>query len=158
MHERSVTRHDCVPARQQISLRLDGELSEFEEDLLEAHLRVCGHCRSYASEVAGTTAALRAAPLEKSIPVQLPRRHRRRVSAVGAFSVAATITVVMVSGAVGLRFSRTQTVGAELRPTHQYTILMERQLNGVGSVDRKAARRTPLGLRAAERLTVEEAR
>lgn len=155
MHVRSATPRDCAWARQQMSLRLDSELSEFEDALLEAHLAACGACRAFGADVEGITGALRAAPLEQPVvPLQLPRRQRRRVSSLGSLSAAASIAAIVLSGFVGLHLSRARTSGSALRPTHEFTALMEQQLNRLGSVGRESAPRTPPGVVAAEQLTV----
>lgn len=71
----------CERARQWISLHLDGELSEFEVALLDAHLVRCSTCSRFAAVAAEQTACLRAAPLERlERPVRLPSRSRLRVS------------------------------------------------------------------------------
>lgn len=158
MHVRSATLRDCARVRQQLSLRLDFERSEFEEALLESHLGACGACRAFASDIEGFTGALRAAPLaEPAVQVQLPRQRRWRVSALGSFSAVAAIAVVVLSGVAGLHFERARTPGGAPRPTHEFTILMERQLNRLGAAS-VPAHRTPAGVAAAEQLGVGQVR
>ena len=55
----------CERARQWASLRLDGELSELEDALLEQHLEGCSSCSAFAVRLAATTEAVRAVPLER---------------------------------------------------------------------------------------------
>jgi predicted anti-sigma-YlaC factor YlaD len=104
----------CARARFWASLRVDGELSELEGALLDAHLARCADCSAYAAGVAGTTAALRNAPLLASAPIviEVPARPRRLV----AGFVAATIVVLaaVVGGLVHENVSPggTTTVGA----------------------------------------------
>ena len=57
--------HNCDRARAWVSLRLDDEISELEDALLEAHLHRCGACREYEATVRGAVLALRARPLER---------------------------------------------------------------------------------------------
>ena len=45
----------CARARFWASLRVDGELSELEGALLDAHLGRCADCSAYAAGVTGTT-------------------------------------------------------------------------------------------------------
>ena len=70
----------CERVRAQISLRLDGELSELESRMLDAHVARCEECAAYEADVVSLTASLREAPLE---PLERPivlRRPSRRVS------------------------------------------------------------------------------
>ena len=87
----------CDRAREWASLRVDGELSELESALLDAHLKRCGDCRTFVDDVAGLTRALRAAELEPlTAPVVLPRRTR--VSLRTAQMSAAAAAVVAAAG------------------------------------------------------------
>jgi ferric-dicitrate binding protein FerR (iron transport regulator) len=96
----------CERARQWASLSIDGELSELETRLLGRHLEACEGCRTWVESVAGFTAELRAAPLERPQPVELPRvAHvsspgRRRIALV-AVAVAAALGTLL--GATVLR-------------------------------------------------------
>ena len=67
----------CDRFREQASLSLDGELSQLERRMLDAHLARCPSCSAFAVEVTAFTEDLRAAPLERPrrpIVVQRPRR------------------------------------------------------------------------------------
>ena len=86
----------CVRAREHISLRLDGELSEFERALLGAHLARCEACRRFEGDVRAVTERLRAEPLEPlSRPVVVPTRRRIALARVvpGAAAAAAVLAV-----------------------------------------------------------------
>jgi anti-sigma factor RsiW len=88
----------CRLAREQISLHLDGELSEFEQVALDAHLTSCADCRAYGASVAEVSAHLRLAPAEQpEFPIVLPHRPRIRVPLRSA-QVAAAAVVVAVFG------------------------------------------------------------
>jgi predicted anti-sigma-YlaC factor YlaD len=88
----------CRLAREQISLHLDGELSEFEQVALDAHLTSCAGCRGYGASVAEVSARLRLAPAEQpEFPIVLPHRARIRVPLRSA-QVAAAAVVVAVFG------------------------------------------------------------
>jgi predicted anti-sigma-YlaC factor YlaD len=78
----------CARARFWVSLRVDGELSELEGALLDAHLARCANCAEFASGATASTAWLREAPLERPAPIVISvvSRASRRV----AGSVAAT--------------------------------------------------------------------
>jgi anti-sigma factor RsiW len=154
MHVHSATSRDCARVRQQLSLGLDVECSEFERALLESHLGVCAACRAFASDIEGFTGALRAAPLvELGAPVQLPSQRRRRVSALGSFSAVATVAAIVLSALAGTHFVRGGTASSQPRPTHEFTSFMEQQLDRLGSAP-EPAHRTPAGVAAAERLAV----
>jgi predicted anti-sigma-YlaC factor YlaD len=55
----------CERARAWASLRADGELSELEAALLDAHLDRCDGCRSFARGAEAVAAALRHARVER---------------------------------------------------------------------------------------------
>ena len=85
----------CDRARQWISLRLDGELSDFEQALLDAHLADCGDCAAFAGDVSSITGRLRSAPLESlSRPIVLPSRRRAFLRPVRVGAAAAAVVVV----------------------------------------------------------------
>lgn len=87
----------CARARFWASLRLDGELSELEGALLDAHLAHCAACREVAGGFAAATVQLRAEPLAPAVPVTLPaRRSPHRVLAGAA--VAAVLAAAVVAG------------------------------------------------------------
>ncbi|MGH3132326.1 MAG: zf-HC2 domain-containing protein [Gaiellaceae bacterium] len=81
--------------REQVSLQLDGELSQLERRMLSAHLARCADCREYADDVAAFTDKLRYAPLERlerPVVVRMPRRvstARLQAGIAAAFAFAA---------------------------------------------------------------------
>ena len=87
----------CDRVRAQISLGLDGELSELESRMLEAHVARCEECAAYEADVVSLTGLLREAPLE---PLERPivlRRPSRRVSiARMQVGVAAALAVAVL--------------------------------------------------------------
>jgi anti-sigma factor RsiW len=88
---------DCKLAREHISLHLDGELSEFEQIALDAHLTSCAGCRGYGASVAEVTTRLRSAPFEQpAFPVVLPHRSRIRMPLRTAQVAAAAVVVTVV--------------------------------------------------------------
>jgi|SRR6266516_4312939 len=90
----------CARARFWASLRLDGELSELEGALLDAHLARCDDCATFAGGSEAATMALRAAPLELTAPVHvsIPRPGKRVLAIMTA---AALVGVATVLGALG---------------------------------------------------------
>jgi anti-sigma factor RsiW len=84
----------CDRVRSQISLELDGELSQLEQAMVSSHLERCSECRAYRDDVDAITTAVRAAPLEGMEPIALrkPRRviaARLQVGGAAAFAVVA---------------------------------------------------------------------
>ena len=87
---------NCERSRAWASMRLDGELSEFENALLTAHLRTCGACREYEESAQGAVLALRAQPLEQvGHPVAVPGRRRLVVRPVAVAGAAAAVAAVV---------------------------------------------------------------
>jgi anti-sigma factor RsiW len=79
---------------------LDGELSELEGALLDAHLARCADCATYAAGSEASITVLREAPLEvpKPVVVQADRPGRSAV----AFVMAATLVgAAAILGALG---------------------------------------------------------
>jgi anti-sigma factor RsiW len=92
----------CERSREWISLRLDGELSELAEKMLESHLARCAVCRTFESDVEVTSHLVRTAPLARpEQPIALPR-GRRRVLFRPVGAVAATAAAVALGFAAFL--------------------------------------------------------
>ena len=99
----SVRSAPCDRARNWVSLRLDGALSELESALLDRHLAGCAECRRFDADVAASTARLRAAPLETPVAqFGLPARSRRgrlvALQGVGTIAAAVAAALTLVSG------------------------------------------------------------
>ena len=99
---KGMTRHPrgvvCDRARSWAALAPNGELSELERRLLDAHLVRCGACRHFSVQVAALAEELRRAPLEPlPHPVSLPRRWRHpaygRLRTIGAAAAVAVMAV-----------------------------------------------------------------
>ena len=103
-HDRS-----CLRAREWVSLRLDGELSELERLLLRRHLARCAHCGAYATQMELTTRLVRAAPAEEPSrrlaprvsTAPRPRVRYRIVIAAAVLAVGAGIGSVVGTGGNG---------------------------------------------------------
>lgn len=91
--------HLCERARAWASLRADGELSELESALLDAHLGRCADCSAFAEGTDKIAAALRSARLQP--PAQF-RVETQRVGHPGlrALQVAAAVAVVVAAGVI----------------------------------------------------------
>jgi anti-sigma factor RsiW len=145
---------ECARASEWVSLRLDGQLSEFEEMLLEAHLARCAGCKAFAASMTGLTGTLRAAPLEQpEFTFQAPRRAGGGRLALRAVSAAAAVAVVGISGLVSLQLSASRPrPGTALE--RRVIGLKERQMNQLGGLAQRANRQVRPNLAAAEQTTV----
>jgi predicted anti-sigma-YlaC factor YlaD len=114
----------CDRAREYASLRLDGELSDFERVLLDSHLERCPSCRAFAGDLIAVTERLRSAPLEgPQLTLTLPRRRLAAVRGVQASAAAAALVSVVGIGALfGLlqsNASSTSAASQQLMPMAQ---------------------------------------
>ena len=102
----------CERSREWLSLRLDGELSELAEKMLESHLARCAACRTFESDVEVTSRLVRTAPLERpEQPIALPR-GRRRVLFRPAGALAASAAAVALGLAAFLNLPSSGTLAA----------------------------------------------
>jgi hypothetical protein len=135
--------HLCARARFWLSLRVDGELSELESELLDVHVGRCTDCAEFASCVTVSTAWLREAPLERPSPVTIAPSKAPWRAAAGLTASAAVLTLALVAGAVhgigsthGRRAALSPTVSLvsnsdpfdELRLLRRTSLLNERPL------------------------------
>lgn len=85
----------CSRVREQVSLQLDGELSQLEQRMLGTHLERCPRCAAYAADVRNFTDRIRTAPPAAMQRPVVVRRHRRlttvrlQVGVAAAFALAA---------------------------------------------------------------------
>jgi anti-sigma factor RsiW len=85
----------CTRVREQVSLELDGELSQLEQRMLATHLERCPRCAAYATDVRDVTERIRnAPPAVMQRPVVVRRRRplttvRLQVGVAAAFALAA---------------------------------------------------------------------
>jgi len=105
----------CERSREWASLRLDGELSELERALLDAHTRNCDACAEYVAELGAFTTAIRSAELEQlPRPVALPLR-RSFAWATRAFQAgAATAAVLAITAGLSLQVGRNSSARGNL--------------------------------------------
>ena len=83
----------CDRVRGQVSIMLDGELSQLEQRMVAAHLERCADCRTFEETVRDFTMRMREAPLESPrVPVMV-RRGRRVALNVANVGVAAMLAV-----------------------------------------------------------------
>jgi predicted anti-sigma-YlaC factor YlaD len=93
----------CERARTWVSLRLDGELSELEGALLDAHLGRCAECVGVAATMAAATREIRDAPLVAP-PARPSLAQRRGQGSLRAFYAATASTVVAVVALTSVGF------------------------------------------------------
>jgi hypothetical protein len=89
----------CERVRGQISVGLDGELSQLERAMIASHLTRCDACEEYADEVSSFTHELREVPLERMSRQVVIHRHRRHVGARLQVAAAAAVAVAALVGA-----------------------------------------------------------
>lgn len=97
-----VTERGCSRAQAWASLELDGELSQLEQVLLEAHLRSCPACAVRVADMRAFTEAVRAEPLARPaepVFVQTPVARRSRSLAV---KIAVAATLAALAGGLGV--------------------------------------------------------
>lgn len=95
----------CDRARTWASLRLDGELSELEGALLEAHLSRCVDCSAAVDAVDEATAVVRTAPLARPPAVVVAAQERgsmRKFVAATASTIAVTVALTGIGFAAAL--------------------------------------------------------
>lgn len=126
----------CDRIRGQISLELDGELSQLERAMVASHVRRCPACAAFRADATSFTQALRTAPLEAlQHPVEIPSLRRRalaevRVGAVRVAAAAAGIAVVLTLGFSNSGFFGSQGLrsGTGAHPAYLQSMDYERQL------------------------------
>jgi anti-sigma factor RsiW len=94
----------CSRAQAWASLELDGELSQLECALLEAHLRRCAACAVRVADLRALTVAIREAPLEQlSEPAftSTPAREASRPRTL-AVRIAVAATLAALAGGLGV--------------------------------------------------------
>jgi predicted anti-sigma-YlaC factor YlaD len=134
----------CELAREQISLHLDGELSELEQVALNGHLASCGRCRAYGASVADVTTSLRAAQFEQpEFPVVLPHRSRVRIPlrAVQVGAAAAVVAMIAFTGA-GLTTGGDRAVSLTAHRADVREPLLRPTRGATGSIESRIERRT----------------
>jgi Putative zinc-finger len=120
--------HRCV---EYVSRDLDGDLAEFEQALLRAHVASCERCRFLQERMTEQTTALRSSALEPiPRPIVLPSGRRARPFHVTAAAAAAAIAGLVSFGLlehVGERGVATRALPS-VSADRQEQILMERHL------------------------------
>ena len=159
MRKRAILPTACTDACQQLSLRVDSELSEFENLLLEAHLAGCADCQAFGQSITDFTTALRTVPAEQpAVPFQLPgspsRMHALLAGSFHPASAAAAVALVALSGLATLHATRGSTSSARSADRGEAQLVLElheRQLPHLDNLGQTRRLVVPHGLAAAER-------
>jgi len=117
MRTMRTTARRCDRAREYASLRLDGELSDFESALLDSHIERCPSCRAFAEDLVGVTERLRTAPLERPLIVLTlpPRRFAALRTMQASAAAAAVVSVVGIGALFGMLHSNASAPGRVAR-------------------------------------------
>jgi anti-sigma factor RsiW len=97
----------CERAREWSSLRLDGELSELEEALLDKHLESCALCEAFDAGLRTSTRLLRDAPAARpSAGFHVPAPGRKRLPLSRVLAVAGVLGAAALGSIVGSTLDR----------------------------------------------------
>jgi hypothetical protein len=128
---RPISESHCDRVRQWSSLRVDGELSELEDVLLEKHLGGCADCRSFEASLHSAARVLRTAPVEApTVAFRVPRRAAVRFPVSRRLAVAAVAVAVALGSLVGSQLNRPAPLPKQPAPqvswlTHDLTQLRQ---------------------------------
>lgn len=111
----------CERARGWASLRVDGELSELQSTLLDAHLRRCRSCRAFARGTESVAAALASARLERPVQLALVLPPRGRLRALARTALAAGSVAAAAVAATLMGFSFSEGTARAVRPVAMVT-------------------------------------
>ena len=130
----------CERSREWASLRLDGELSELEQALLDAHLGRCAECRAYASGVTALTMRLRLVePEQLTAPITLPRRATGALRSLQTGVAAAMVIAAAALGSALGVLDRSHSVTTHTTlPARVSTIAFEENADTLRSLRRSA--------------------
>jgi hypothetical protein len=146
---------ECARACEWASLRLDDQLSDFEEVLLEAHLARCAECHDFAVSISAVTQSLRSAELQQpTFAFDPPRSARGRTFALRAVSAAAAVAVVGVSGLVSLQVSASRPSPGATPLERRVIGLKEHQMDELTRATRRPSSGVRRNLAAAEGVLV----
>ena len=102
----------CERVCEQVSLELDGELSQLERRMVAAHLERCADCRAFEERVRTFTEDLRAVPLELLQRPVVVRRSRRASFTGAQVGVAAVLAIAALGLASQLEAPWSQRTGS----------------------------------------------
>ena len=112
----------CDRAREWSSLRLDGELSELEEALLDKHLEGCAVCAAFDAGLRTTTEVVRTTTAARpSAPFEMPAPTREGVPLARVLAVAGVLVAATLGSIVGSTLDRP--AANSQKPTAQVSFL-----------------------------------
>jgi predicted anti-sigma-YlaC factor YlaD len=136
--EFSLEQRRCERARQWSSLRIDGELSELEEALLDRHLEACSDCLSFEDRLRAASSSLRQTPAESPrVPFRIPTAPRRRI----AVPTGRRAALVAIAAALALG----SLVGSQLHRPASHAGTPEPQVSLLTRSDMNQLRQIPRG-------------
>lgn len=110
----------CDGARAQISRRLDGDISQLEERMLDMHLARCADCRTFDAQVTEFTRGLREAPLEPlGFPIEI-RRTRRTALARAQVGIAAVVAIAVIGSVLQIALPGASTSSQAFRAPDRF--------------------------------------
>jgi predicted anti-sigma-YlaC factor YlaD len=135
----------CQQAREAVSLKLDGELSELGSTRLAKHLRRCEACSAYATELEAIADQLRSAPLEQPARQVLVHRSvsalRIATVAAGAAAVVSGLALTVGSLLNGPRAGSTESTLSAPALSLGPDVQILRQLSPLGVAERERSNR-----------------
>jgi hypothetical protein len=127
----------CDRAREWSSLRLDGELSQLEQALLDSHLERCSDCRAFAAAAAAYTFELRMSePEQLTAPIVLPRRATGALRSLQTGVAAAMVVAAAALGSALGVLEHSRSAGQTTLPARVSTIAFEDNANTLRSLRR----------------------
>lgn len=146
---------NCHRTRQQVSLLLDSELSEFEETLVAAHLGRCRDCSIFADDLQVFTETLRSTPAATpSTTFSAPQRPGRVRPTLASSAAAAAVSVAgALVVAVSVHTSdATRIAASDIQSARDRMVLKEQLMQELEVA--RSARHVPRGVMAAKDATV----
>jgi putative zinc finger protein len=137
----------CERARHWASLRLDGELSALEDELLERHLASCDACCAFAAGVGTAASLLRATPPETPLrSFQLARSSRARSRLVGRHTALVAAAALVLGAVTGSLLNRPASAPAPIRAPQ--VSLLSRDMKQLRELPRNDTNTTPPPVRS----------
>jgi hypothetical protein len=132
---RPISESHCDRARQWSSLRVDGELSELEDVLLEQHLGGCADCCSFEADLHSAAQVLRTSPVEApAFAFRMPARAAVRFPASRRLAVAGLAVALALGSLVGSTLNRPATLPKQPAPQVSW---LTRDLNELRQLPRQ---------------------